>query len=296
MSGLVAALTSSLSHASLAPMSRSSIRSSARRPGWLDDALDGLRVGGFAIVEDVLDAELVERTREAMYAVRERILDDIGADRLERAGELGVLRLMLAYDESFCALLELDAVLAVVDATVSPTAIMHLQNGLILPPSAGSAGSAHFQTSFHRDFPRHLDGYVASVNTFLAIDDFTVVNGATLLVAGSHQQAELPDPGELEAAAIPALCPAGSMVVFDSTLWHAAGENRSGRDRLAINQQFTRSFIKPQIDYVRALGEETILRRRPRTQQLLGWYTRVVTSLDEYYRPPDERLYRGGQG
>jgi ectoine hydroxylase-related dioxygenase (phytanoyl-CoA dioxygenase family) len=33
-----------------------------------------------------------------------------------------------------------------------------------------------------------------------------------------------------------------------------------------------------------------------RTQQLLGWYTRVVTSLDEYYRPSDERLYRSGQG
>ena len=34
----------------------------------------------------------------------------------------------------------------------------------------------------------------------------------------------------------------------------------------------------------------------PRTQQLLGWYTRVVTSLDEFYRPADERLYRSGQG
>jgi hypothetical protein len=29
---------------------------------------------------------------------------------------------------------------------------------------------------------------------------------------------------------------------------------------------------------------------------LLGWYTRVVTSLDEFYRPPEERLYRSGQG
>ena len=95
---------------------------------------------------------------------------------------------------------------------------------------------------------------------------------------------------------MPAVCPGGSMIVFDSTLWHAAGVNCSGRDRLAINQQFTRSFIKPQIDYVRALGDEALLRRRPRTQQLLGWYTRVVTNLDEYYRPADERLYRGGQG
>jgi ectoine hydroxylase-related dioxygenase (phytanoyl-CoA dioxygenase family) len=100
----------------------------------------------------------------------------------------------------------------------------------------------------------------------------------------------------ISMAAVPAECPAGSMIVFDSTLWHAAGQNRSGRHRLAINQQFTRSYVKQQVDYVRALGDEVVLGQNPRTQQLLGWYTRVVTSLDECYRPPEERLYRSGQG
>src|ERR687890_978256 len=90
----------------------------------------------------------------------------------------------------------------------------------------------------------------------------------------------------MEATAAPALCPAGSMIVFDSTLWHAAGINVSGADRLAVNQQFTRSFIKPQIDYVRALGDEAILRQRPRTQQLLGWYTRVVRASTSTTAPP----------
>jgi ectoine hydroxylase-related dioxygenase (phytanoyl-CoA dioxygenase family) len=86
------------------------------------------------------------------------------------------------------------------------------------------------------------------------------------------------------------------MIVFDSTLWHASGPNTSGHDRLSINHQFTRSYFKQQIDYVRALGDATILKQAPRTQQLLGWYTRVPTSLDEYYRPEAERLYRKHQG
>jgi ectoine hydroxylase-related dioxygenase (phytanoyl-CoA dioxygenase family) len=84
--------------------------------------------------------------------------------------------------------------------------------------------------------------------------------------------------------------------VFDSTLWHASGRNTSGRDRLSINHQFTRSWIKPQIDYVRALGDGFVGSLPERSRQLLGWYTRVVTSLDEFYRPPEERLYRAGQG
>ena len=47
---------------------------------------------------------------------------------------------------------------------------------------------------------------------------------------------------------------------------------------------------------MRALGDAVVERQPPRTQQLLGWYTRVVTSLDEFYRPEDQRLYRRGQG
>jgi ectoine hydroxylase-related dioxygenase (phytanoyl-CoA dioxygenase family) len=271
-------------------------RQSIRAAGWLDDALAGVERDGYAIVEDVLSPTLVDRTRTAMYAVAEQIRAAVGPERLERSGELGVLRLMVAYDDHFRRLLELEPVLAVVDRALSPNAILHLQNGLILPPvPAPATPGERFQTSFHRDFPRHMNGYVASINTFLAIDEFTSENGATRLVPGSHQRAAPPDRDELEAGSVAALCPAGSMIVFDSTLWHAAGVNRSGRDRLAINQQFTRPFIKPQIDYVRALGDATVLRQPARTQQLLGWYTRVVTSLDEYYRPAGERLYRGGQ-
>ena len=273
-----------------------SSRFSARRPAWIGETLRSVRHDGYAIVEDVVPAALLERTREAMYAVQERIRAEIGQERLDRAGELGVLRIMPRYDESLLALLELEPVLAIVDRVVSPTAILHLQNGLILPSTTEPRAREHFQTSFHQDFRRHLNGYVASVNTFLAIDDFTSDNGATLLVPGSHQRAQPPDREVMEATAAPALCPAGSMIVFDSTLWHAAGINLSGSDRLAVNQQFTRSFIKPQIDYVRALGDDAVLRQRPRTQQLLGWYTRVVTSLDEYYVPAEERLYRSGQG
>lgn len=271
-------------------------RVSARHGNWLERSLDGIANQGFAIVEDVLVGEHLSQTRAAMYRVRDRIQADVGAARLEQAGELGVLRLMLAYDDHFISLLELDELLAIVDRTVSPTAILHLQNGLILPSFPPGETPAAFQTTFHRDFPRYLGGYLASINTFFSLDEFRADNGATLLVPGSHQRQEPLDRSYMEDAAIPATCPAGSMIVFDSTLWHAAGANESGHDRLAINQQFTRSFIKQQIDYVRALGDEVVLRQRPRTQQLLGWYTRVVTSLDEYYVPRDKRLYRPSQG
>jgi ectoine hydroxylase-related dioxygenase (phytanoyl-CoA dioxygenase family) len=261
---------------------------------WLGFVTEAVRHEGCCVVSDVLDPELLRRTRAAMYAVQARILQDIGAERLAAAGERGVLRLMARYDPSFLGLLELSEMVAVVDRLVSETAILHLQNGFILPPSDGSAGT--FQHSFHRDFPRHLHGYTASLNVLLTLDAFTAENGATIVAAGTHQRPVPPAPNYLAAVSTAVECAAGSMIVFDSTLWHAAGPNLSGKDRVAINHQFTRSFFKQQIDYVRALGDEVVLAQPPRVQQLLGWYTRVVTSLDEYYRPSHERLYRAGQG
>lgn len=258
--------------------------------------LDQVLTDGYAVVESVLDDSFLETTRAAMYRAQEAIRRDVGEERLQRAGELGVLRLMLKYEPHFFRFLELPNLLAIIDATVSNTAIMHLQNGFILPSHSPGQAPAIFQNSFHQDFPRVLNGYMASINVMFAIDEFSNETGATLVVPGTHQSQDPPAVDYLNANAVAIECSAGSMVVFDSTLWHAAGANVSGRDRLAINHQFTRSFIKQQIDYVRALGDEVVLAQPPRTQQLLGWYTRVVTSLDEYYRPEHERLYRKGQG
>jgi ectoine hydroxylase-related dioxygenase (phytanoyl-CoA dioxygenase family) len=267
-----------------------------RNPNWARNVVESVEALGFAVVGDVLAASFIQATRDAMYRTQERILRDVGQERLRRAGELGVLRLMMKYDSHFFEFLEIPELLAIVDATVSDTAIMHLQNGFILPSSPKGQTPALFQNSFHQDFPRVFNGYVASINIMFAIDEFSAETGATRVVPRTHQKTSAPDQEYLNANAVTLECPAGSMFVFDSTLWHAAGANISGKDRLAINHQFTRSYIKQQIDYVRALGDAAVLEQAPRTQQLLGWYARVVTSLDEYYRPEDERLYRRGQG
>lgn len=234
---------------------------------------------GYFVVEGVLDEALIRRLRFAMYAAKAALDAEIPPER--RAGELGVLRLMFKRDPIFYKLLELPEVLEVLDSTVGKTAILHVQNGFILPSGAGES----FQTSLHQDFKRRFEGL--SINTLFAIDDFTKENGATVVIPGSHRLARpVGDPVSVE-------CPAGSMIVFDSRLWHSAGRNTSGRDRLGINQQFTASWIKQQIDYCRALDVTGL---KPRTQQLLGYYTRVPSSLEEFYKPEEERLYRRAQG
>lgn len=266
------------------------------KPGWLNLLKEAIGFHGAAVVENVLSPEFVKEAKTELYRVQQAILADIGPERLTRAGELGVLRLMMQYSSFFFKFLEIPEVLQVVDETVSSTAILHLQNGFVLPSYPEGESPSVFQNRFHMDFPRVLDGVLLSINVFFPIDDFTFLNGGTLVSIATQQSSARPSAEFLELTAKPVECPAGSMIVFDSTLWHAAGMNRSGKDRLAINMQFTRSYIKQQIDYVRALGANRIEALPERTRQLLGWYTRVVTSLDEYYQPPEKRLYRAGQG
>jgi ectoine hydroxylase-related dioxygenase (phytanoyl-CoA dioxygenase family) len=93
-----------------------------------------------------------------------------------------------------------------------------------------------------------------------------------------------------------AVAPAGSMVMFNSNLWHAAGVNRSDHSRRALTLAFTRPFVKQQLDYPRALGYDRGDSFSPALRQLLGYNARVPTSLDEWYQPLERRLYKRDQG
>lgn len=249
---------------------------------------------GYSVVENALCAHQLRDTSAAMYRTRDAIHAELGRERLDAAGEAGILRLMCKFEPYFLTLLENPLVLDVLDTALSPTSVMHLQQGIMLAPENGTAGKM-FQNSWHPDFIRLLNGFRASLNFMFAITDYTEETGATHVLPGSHQKAA-PPADILARDGIPVEAPAGSVIIFDSTLWHKSGRNTSGADRLAINHQFTCSWFKQQMDYVRALDEGLILSLPERTQQMLGYFTRVPTSLDEYYQPASKRLYRAGQG
>ena len=160
---------------------------SSADPDWLPNVLEALRHLGGAVVTDVLSPQLLGRIRAGMYRAQGRLFEEIGAARLARAGEAGVMRVMLRHDPVFAELLELPQLLAVVDATVSDTAILHLQNGFILPPYAGDAGRLPELASTWTSRVTWT-GYIASVNAMLAVDPSPPPTARTLVVPGTHQR------------------------------------------------------------------------------------------------------------
>ena len=66
-----------------------------RERDWLRACAHAVKEEGYCLVEGVLPARDIESARAAMYRAQQRIVAEVGAARLERAGELGVLRLMM---------------------------------------------------------------------------------------------------------------------------------------------------------------------------------------------------------
>ena len=164
-----------------------------------------------------------------------------------------------------------------------------VQNGFGL--DIGSSGSGMFIT---RHYIHASEKFV--LNGELRFYDIKAEDEIFYVIPKTHHLNFKPSQEYCHKNKISISAKAGSILVFDSTLWHCGGPNHSKGSWFGVNHQFTKSFLKQQIDYVRLLGEETVLQQSPRVQQMLGYYTRVVTSLDEYYQPNEKRLYRANQG
>ena len=147
----------------------------------------------------------------------------------------------------------------------------------------------------HKDVRSHTHGYRLLLNMLVMLDDFTTANGATYALSGSHRTPEKPQEDFFYRYADRLIGPAGSVALFDSNLWHAAGVNSADTARAALTLTFSRPFIKQQMDYPRFLGDAYIARMPERVRQVLGFYARTPSSYDEWYQPRETRFYRADQ-
>ena len=111
-------------------------------------------------------------------------------------------------------------------------------------------------------------------NSIWLLDDFTADNGATRVVPGSHRSGvtvrdalcdgEAPHPDEVVL-----LAPAGTVVVFNSHLWHGGTLNRTHAPRRALHSYFTRRSRTQQLDQKKYIRPETLASLSPAVRFIL---------------------------
>jgi ectoine hydroxylase-related dioxygenase (phytanoyl-CoA dioxygenase family) len=256
----------------------------------VDEVIEDLTIRGYAVLRDVLTPQECRSWSDKLDQLDHLQNEKYGVDRLARLGERGTLRGMLHEDPDFLAFVRHPRTWPVVERVIGATAILHLQNGIVVEPH-----TEHHQAAFHRDFAKDfVSDKPLSVNALFAIDDFTAETGGTWWVPFTHRLSAMPSVRYLESNSVQIDIRAGSVVFFDSLLIHRAGENRSSSRRRGINHQYTRPFIKQQLDYPVLLAG-SVDRESP-LAQTLGFWSIPPRSVDEFRVDPARRTYRAGQG
>jgi ectoine hydroxylase-related dioxygenase (phytanoyl-CoA dioxygenase family) len=149
------------------------------------------------------------------------------------------------------------------------------------------------------------------VNTMWAIDDFTLENGATVIIPGSHKSTVDERPrskhrqgtvlGKREqghskkreeqskefarefsganangntgerAMQVQAVMQAGSMMFYRGSVMHGGGANRTDKSRIGVILEYVQGWLRPQENHCLAVPAEVAKELPPRLQELLGY-------------------------
>ncbi|MGH9890388.1 MAG: phytanoyl-CoA dioxygenase family protein [bacterium] len=241
-----------------------------------------LRTAGFTILQGALSRERTSALADAIDQLAAK--DDAlwGAATLQAMGQRGALRNLCDEDQVFAELLADSPIYPLIDELMAGSYVLHSYDGLILFP-----GEARFPWDFHIDltslgsvaFPARA---TPGINCLYYLDDVTAANGATCLVPASHHSlVKNPPFEELGQLAVPLVGSAGDAVLFDARIWHCAGNNSTEKSRRVIKAFFVAPWIRPQMDYSRAVRPEVQSRLDDRTRRLLGVGSTPPTTVRE---------------
>lgn len=248
-----------------------------------------IRRDGFIVLDRLLSAEDVAAMRAALRRhLRSELFgrNDFEGHRTERVYSL------VRVDPIFADLVEHPRILAICDAFLETNYLLTASQAIHIHPGE-TAQPLHTDDGFYRIArPRNA----VSVSTIWAIDPFTHANGATQIIAGSHEWADASIErllAEVDFGTAPrdarephepkALPPSladrlvdvtmepGSVIVFLGTLLHRGGANRSAAPRLALSNQYCEPWARQQENYTLSVPNEVARAMSPRVQALLGY-------------------------
>jgi ectoine hydroxylase-related dioxygenase (phytanoyl-CoA dioxygenase family) len=244
-------------------------------PGFdLDGHLDRLEADGFTIVKDYLSVDQLAWFREGLKPYLNKYrgrnpFEGLATERIYTLVARGRLYEEIASDHRL---------LAILDRLLAPNYLLSADHAICIYPGE-KAQALHFDDGFY-PFPRPRPAI--SISVIGAIDAFTPENGGTVLYRGSHKWSseriqavrEAVARGEITAAAehrTQLAMPAGALCVFQGTLLHGGGANRTDAPRLAFTNQYCEPWARPQENFFLGVPKERVRNMSREMQILLGY-------------------------
>jgi ectoine hydroxylase-related dioxygenase (phytanoyl-CoA dioxygenase family) len=240
-----------------------------------------IRILGYSVVPAVLGEDELRQAREKIDSIYRTQLEEVGGEEVvRRINDEHVARAPLAYDEFFLDVAASPQILAIVNQVLGGGYFqLHSQNGIINVPSLGQDQAAG---AWHRDlnYQHFVSSRPLAASALFCIDDFSGVTGGTHVLPGSHKVEAFPSPAFTERRGVQIEAAAGSVIVFDSMMYHRTGLNTSAGPRRAINHMYTAPMIKQQLDLPVLLDGR--YEDDPALRRLLGYESRPEESVKEF--------------
>jgi ectoine hydroxylase-related dioxygenase (phytanoyl-CoA dioxygenase family) len=252
-----------------------------------------LKETGICFLRNQIDDELIKDLKNAVGIsfekhrdIQVKLNNEINSDGVA----LNVLNDDFAYIKLLEKLLELGVIKDIENNFFKSKFILNSISALDNKPNR-----PNFSAIVHRDIKFFSKDLPIMLNGLVLLDDFTIENGATMLLPNSHKVEEKPTDLLFKTKCIRALGKKGDILLFNSNIWHCSAPNNTNKSRRAIPLTFSKSCIKQMFDYTKSIETAMNYNFHHDMKQLLGFDSRVPTSLYEWYLPADKRFYKKNQ-
>jgi len=220
---------------------------------FVTKVVQGIKQDGFCIVEGIIPQGEIEEIRARVVAAQ-RAHDEKAAAELaktrargHRIGARGVavLKQVLNATQCIAPYLADERILGTAETFFGPFVRISCTDCVINYPG-NEGGYWHADWPYNATNSSHIPApypdALLHLSTIWMLTDFTVSNGGTFLVPRSHRIPNNPAAGGMEDVDCDAQQPgetqatgkAGSVLLYDSRLWHAVAPNKSDQPRVAL--------------------------------------------------------------
>jgi ectoine hydroxylase-related dioxygenase (phytanoyl-CoA dioxygenase family) len=215
---------------------------------------------GYVVLEHRLPEEVVIQARREIGDLLSGASWGAGFDGARTRRVWALLAKTRSMDAAALDPLVLDAA----DRILGPGAQFSLTQATEIHPGQ-EAQVLHYEQGIY-PLPRDRDVMMTAI---WALDDFTAVNGATLIVPSSQHERAVGKPAPSEA--VPVEMPAGSVLLFAGRTWHAGGANTSSTARLGVIIDYLQPWLRPCEAHTLSSDIDQVRKLPQRLQELLGF-------------------------
>jgi ectoine hydroxylase-related dioxygenase (phytanoyl-CoA dioxygenase family) len=229
--------------------------SGADDAGAFQPLLEEIAVRGFAAIPGLIAHPTVDRLNDLMDEIYDCQCAEVGGEAaLASMNDADLARCLLAYSDEYLELAVHPTLTGIARAALGDNVVLLMQNGVINRP-----GRRQFQTNWHRDlnYQHWVCTRPIALSALVCLEEFSQETGGTAFLPGSHLVERFPSDAIVAKSEVTPVLPRGSVIVFNSMVFHRAGINRSGRIRRAVNHVIGAPILAQQVDIPSMLARET---------------------------------------